>query len=144
MAGKNRNTGSGLRVAAGLGVVCVLALSGMLHSIRVAQRLSVESRDPYGVELAMRRFAPARVQLPRGAVAAYFTDVPMSTDAGVAAFLAAQHAVAPVLLVAPREGEAPEWAVGNFSRPQDFARPGYQVAADLGNGVVLYRREGAR
>jgi hypothetical protein len=50
--------------------------------------------------------------------------------------------------VAPRalllNDPRPEWAVGNFTKPLDFAAAGaargYQMIADLGNGVVLYRR----
>ena len=43
------------------------------------------------------------------------------------------------------EQQKPDWAVGNFTKPMDFAAAGdargYALAADLGNGVVLFRRE---
>jgi hypothetical protein len=42
----------------------------------------------------------------------------------------------------------PEWAVGNFSKPQDYASAGdahgYTLVADLGNGIVLFRRKDLR
>ncbi|HAX41480.1 MAG TPA: hypothetical protein PLF84_03640 [Bryobacteraceae bacterium] len=123
-----------------LAAVVLLAFSGLLRSIQTTTQLAATSRDPYGVELALRRFAPARTQLPPGARVAYFTDVPLNSDAGVAAFLATQHALAPCLLLHPDLTAPPEFAIGNFSRPQNYQRPGYDVAADLGNGVILYRR----
>ncbi|MCL4793871.1 MAG: hypothetical protein KJZ84_04880 [Bryobacteraceae bacterium] len=125
-------------------LVSVLSISGLLRSYRTTGQLAASSRDPYGVELAMRRFAPARRQLPAGARVAYFTDVPLNTEAGVAAFLAAQHALAPCLLVDPSGDQSPAWGAGNFSRPQPYEQPGYRVIADLGNGVILYRREERR
>lgn len=125
-------------------LVSVLSISGLLRSYRTTGQLAASGRDPYGVELAMRRFAPARAQLPASARVAYFTDVPLNTEAGVAAFMAAQHALAPCLLIEPSLVELPAWAVGNFSRPQPYDRSGYTVAADLGNGVILYVREERR
>ncbi|MCL4841702.1 MAG: hypothetical protein KJZ79_07680 [Bryobacteraceae bacterium] len=123
--------------------VLLLAFSGLLRSIQTTNQLAASTRDPYGVELALRRFAPARAQLPPGVRVAYFTDIPLDSDSGVAAFLATQHALAPCLLAQPDPASPTEWAVGNFSRPQNYHRPGYALAADLGNGVILYRRESA-
>lgn len=125
-------------------IIPLLSISGLLRSYEATRQLAASNRDPYGVELAMRRFTAARQQLPAGARVAYFTDVPLDTEAGVAAFLAAQHALAPCLLVEPSGDESPAWGAGNFSRPQPYERPGYRVIADLGNGVILYRREERR
>jgi hypothetical protein len=45
-------------------------------------------------------------------------------------------------------GAHPEWAAGSFSRPVDFAAlgaaHGYDMVADLGNGVILYRHRTSR
>lgn len=124
--------------------LALLAPLGALQSYRVAKEMAAASQDPYGVARAVERLSPLRERLPAGARVAYFTDVPVNTEAGTAAFLAAQYALAPCLLVDADATPRPEWAVGNFSKPQDFSRPGYKLAADFGNGAILYRRGDAR
>ena len=83
--------------------------------------------------------------MPVAARLGYITDLDPSQSAYNTAFLAAQYALAPRQLVLAERGSQAEWAVGNFSKPQDFAAAGaargYEVAADLGNGVILYRRK---
>ena len=59
----------------------------------------------------------------------------------------AQYALALRMLVmlSATPGGRPEWAAGNFTKPQDYAATGtpvgYDVSADLGNGVVLFHRK---
>jgi hypothetical protein len=82
--------------------------------------------------------------VPASAVLGYLTDLDPSQQAYGSAFLAAQYAVAPRVLVLIDPQTRPEWAVGNFTRPMDFsavgAAKGYAMNADLGNGVVLFHR----
>lgn len=124
--------------------LALLAPLGALQSYRVAKELAAASDDPYGVARAVERLSPLRDRLPDSARVVYFTDVPVNTEAGTAAFLAAQYALAPCLLVDAGATPQPEWAVGNFSKPQDYSRPGYALVADFGNGAILYRRGDAR
>lgn len=81
--------------------------------------------------------------LPASGVIGYMSDLPLDQNAGTAAFLAAQYAVAPRALMP--EGKAQtEWVIGNFSRSADFAAVGAQhgltMVHDFGNGVVVYRK----
>jgi hypothetical protein len=129
--------------------VAILAVYGAMNSYQLSARYAQRYPDAYGAGSAQVRFAPLVDKVPPATVLGYFTDVAPS-DAFNAAFLAAQHAVAPRLLVllnAQDKQAGPEWAVGNFSKPQDFAALGkaygYNMQADLGNGIVLFRKAGA-
>jgi hypothetical protein len=84
---------------------------------------------------------------PASAGLGYFTDLDPAGAANAPAFLSAQLALAPRVVKFVGLGEAPdrpELALGNFTRPGDFAAAGsargYKLEADLGNGVVLFRR----
>jgi hypothetical protein len=127
--------------------VGVLAVFGALNSFQVSQDYSAQYPDAYGGARAEIRFAPLAARTPSGAQLGYITDLDPSQPAYAAAFLAAQYALAPRLLVTltPTAGDRPEWAAGNFTRPQDYAAAGaplgYEAAADLGQGVVLFHRK---
>ncbi len=129
-------------------MISVLTVFAALDSYQVAARNADKFPDPYGVSAALLRFAPLCERVPANATLAYITDLNVQDGPYGAAWMAAQYAVAPRLLVTAQNGNGPEWAVGNFSRPLDYAKAGrplgYEVAADLGNGVVLFRRGGAR
>ncbi len=126
-------------------VVGVLAIFGALNSYQVSRGYSAQFPDAYGAARAQVRFAPLLERVPSSAELGYFTDLDPSQPAYAPAFLAAQYAVAPRLLIDLRNGFPPELAVGNFSKPQDFAAAGeargYSLVADLGNGVALFRRK---
>lgn len=123
-------------------IVAVLALAGALSSYQAAENYGEQYPDAYGVARAGQRFAAAVQMLPPSGVIGYLSDLPKSENAGVAAFLAAQYALAPRALT--QDATPTEWVVGNFARPADFAALGAKsrltVVRDFGNGVVLYRR----
>ena len=125
--------------------VGVLAVFGALNSYQVSRDYSEHFPDAYGVERAQLRFAPLLAKVAADAQIGYFTDLDSSQPAYSAAFLAAQYALAPRLLL-PDVRTRPEWAVGNFSKPMDFAAAGaaqgYDLAGDFGNGVILFHRRG--
>ncbi len=125
--------------------VAVLGAAGALSSYQVSASFAQQYPDAYGGERAQTRFAPLLERVPASAELGYFTDLDGSQPAYAPAFLAAQYAVAPRVLVFLDEQQKPEWAVGNFTRPLDFAAAGasrgYAMVADLGNGVVLFRRQ---
>ncbi len=128
------------RVLAALIAVAIAAVLASADSLQLASQLQP---DPFGVESAQQRFAVASTRLtPRGEVG-YISDLPLHGNAGTAAFLATQYALAPRLLT-PVGHTHPQQAVGNFSRPTDYAsagaKAGYALEADLGNGVVLYTK----
>jgi hypothetical protein len=127
-----------IRVLAGLIAVAIAAVLASADSLQLASQLQP---DPFGVESAQQRFAPAAARLPSSGSVGYISDLPVLSQDGMTAFLAAQYALAPRLL-APVERTSPQQAVGNFSRPTDYAavgaKAGYAQESDLGNGIILY------
>lgn len=136
--------GNTTKVTAGVLAVGVLGAFGALNSYQVSSNYAEKFPDAYGGGVAQVRFAPLLERVPASAELGYITDLDPSQRAYESAFLAAQYAVAPRVLVTTQGAAWPEFAVGNFSRPQDFAAAGaargYAMTADLGNGVVLFRR----
>src|SRR5262245_34774812 len=125
--------------------VAALAVFGAMNSYQVSARYAEQFPDAYGAGRAQIRFAPVLERVPAAARLGYITDLDPSAAAYSAAFLAAQYALAPREVMLPGQGTAPEIAVGNFTKPMDFAAAGaargYELTADLGNGVVLFHKK---
>jgi len=125
--------------------VAILAVFSALTGYQNASQLAQAQPDAYGASSAARRFAPALEKLPASVPLGYISDLEIGPNAGTAAFLAAQYAVAPHALIPVDHGKMFEWAVGNFSRPSDYAgagaAAGYAVVADVGSGVIVFRRK---
>jgi hypothetical protein len=123
----------------------LLAVYGALNSYQVSAEYAKQFPDAYGGERAQVRFAPLRAKVPADAELGYFTDLDPGQAAYNPAFLSAQYAIAPRVLLFVDATTRPQLAVGNFSKPQDYAAAGeargYEVMADLGNGVVLFQRK---
>jgi hypothetical protein len=140
---KNTPVDSG-RVVAGVLAVAVLTVLAALNSYQVSQANAIQFADPYGAALAETRFAAALEQLPRDAVLAYVSDMRLGELAGTTAYLAAQYALAPRMVIPAEENPAAEWAVGNFSKPSDYAaagaKIGFTMVRDFGSGVIVYRK----
>jgi hypothetical protein len=128
--------------------VALVAVYGALNSYQVSAEYARQFPDAYGGDRARIRFAPLESKVPANGELGYFTDLDPSQPAYAPAFLAAQYAVAPRILSFVDAKTTPDWAVGNFSKPQDYASAGaahgYSLVADLGNGVVLFRRPAAK
>jgi hypothetical protein len=144
-ASRSNSGNEQLRVVGVLSVIAVLALWASTDSYAIAHRLSEQRPDPYGAAKAHLRFAPALPLLPPAGPVAYLSDLKLEDNSGIAAYLTAQNALAPRVLVKPGASPGPEYAIGQFSRPLDYgghAEPhGYRLERDLGNGVVLFRRK---
>jgi len=134
----------GARIWIGVLAVAILGVAASLKSYQASSEQHRESTDPYGVGLALQRFATADRELPPRSTIGYLSDLSLNDQAGTPAFLAAQYALAPRLLVPVEQKPIAEWAVGNFSRPTDFAgfgaRAGFIMVADTGSGVILFKR----
>jgi hypothetical protein len=128
--------------------VALLAVVATANSYQNASQLAQAQPDPYGASSADRRFAPALDKLPKDVPLAYLSDLPIGPKAGTTAFLCAQYAVAPHLLIPVEHAASLEWAVGNFAQQGDYAaagaRAGFGVVADIGSGVVVFRRSRPR
>jgi hypothetical protein len=145
MAQTDNSSSRSTLVTAVLFGVALVAVFGALNSYQVSAEYARQYPDAYGGERARIRFAPLSSKIPANAEIGYFSDLESSHPAFAPAFLAAQYAVAPRILLLLDAKTTPEWAVGNFSKPQDYAplgeTHGYSLAADLGNGVVLFHRK---
>lgn len=145
---ESNSGGRKLLVTAVCFAVPLLTFFAALNGYHVSSNNARQFPDTFGVSRAELRFAPLIARLPATARIGYFTDLDPSSPAYSAAFLAAQYALAPRQLSILGKGARPEWAAGNFSRPVDFASAGaahnYEVVADMGSGVVLYRRGSSR
>jgi hypothetical protein len=129
---------------AGIVAVAVLSVAGALDYYQFLSAYSSGSGDQFQIAAQQPRFQGAAAALPPAGVVGYLSDVPPDDTQGLALFGAAQYALAPLILVTPAPGRQPEWVIGNFSRPVDAAGiaagHGLSVAADYGNGVVLFRK----
>lgn len=145
MAQTDNSSGRSTLVTLVLFAVALVAVYGALNSYQVSAEYARQYPDAYGGERARIRFAPLLSKLPAAAELGYFSDLDRSQPAFAPAFLAAQYAVAPRILLFLDAQTMPEWAVGNFSKPLDYAplgeARGYSMTGDMGNGVVLFRRK---
>jgi hypothetical protein len=134
----------GTRIRIGVLAVAALGLAASWKSYQASAEQRSEASDPYGVGLAIQRFAAVNRQLPINETIGYLSDLALSDQAGTPAFLTAQYALSPRLLAPVEQSPTAQWAVGNFSRPTDYAaagaRVGFTFVQDTGNGVVLYKR----
>ena len=122
----------------------MLAVAAALSLYQNNSLLAQAQSDPYGSVSAEQRFAPALSHIPKDVPLAYISDLEIGPKAGTTAFLCAQYAVAPHLLMPVAEAKSPEWAIGNFARGTDYAaagaRAGYRLEFDAGLGAIVYRR----
>src|SRR5258706_421182 len=125
--------------------VAALSVFATMNSYQVSARYAEQFPDAYGAGRAQIRFAPVLARVPAKGRLRYITDLEPSSTAYSAAFLAAQYALAPREVMLPAQGTTPEIAVGNFTKPMDFAAAGaaqgYDITVDLGNGVVLFHKK---
>lgn len=127
-------------------LLAALVVAASFDFYGASSRYQQSNRDPYRIAVQVERFRPAAEVLPPDSVAGYVSDLSAGETAGKSAFLSAQYALAPRLLVEANSTPPPRMAIGNFSRPKDYAAEGrpfdLDVDRDLGNGVVLFRRAG--
>jgi len=96
---------------------------------------------PEDISAFERRLAPLRGMPELQGLVGYRTDPGPKSVQTVKEFMLTQYALAPLLVV---EGTDHAWVVGNFHQTppsaDEVAREGFEVTADLHNGIVLYRR----
>ncbi len=133
-------------VTAVCSIVAVLSLLAAMNSYQTSSAYAQQFPDAYGAARAEVRFAPIAAQIPVNGVVGYITDLDPAGTSFAPAFLAVQYALAPrQVVLLQTSSNKPEWAVGNFSKPVDYAAAGaaagYEVAREEGNGVILFRRK---
>lgn len=127
-----------------LGLAVLVALAAAFESYQLVAAQSRELADPYMVSIQATRLAGLLNELPADSIAGYVSDLDVTSPGGQAAMYSMQYTLAPRLVVPPER--APVWVIGNFSRPLDYQSFGKERSLvflkDLGNGVVLFRKQG--
>jgi hypothetical protein len=112
-----------------------------LSSLRLCWQASAVV--PNEVPLQRARFANVMATLPDHGVIGYFSDRQYETPLPSPPYQA-KYVFAPRMLVWFPNPAVPEWVIGDFMAPQDYAGAGKQLGLQLvrnfGGGVVLYRR----
>jgi len=142
---------SSWQIKAAVAALSVIALYNALIQFGVTDQFATQYPDPYQVMGLQARLRPVAERVPASERMGYFSDAPLSETYGMAAFLAAQHALAPRILLkedAKTAGQARYW-LGIFTKEENFAQKGQErrlvMEQDLGGYVVLYRKpEAAR
>ena len=125
--------------------VCVIAALCLIAGIRSYRESDVYGRayqDPYMINAQPQRLHEAIRLLPDHSTVGYLSDISFADTPGQAAYFGVAYALAPRLVV--RSADGPEWVIGNFSHPLDYAAAGaahsLELVRDFGNGVVVFRR----
>jgi len=139
---------AGARPIAALAIASVLAMGASIEYFGLIEKLTQQSGDGYRIGVQVDRFAPIAARTGGAARLGYFNDREKGSVGAQAALSSAQFALAPQLLIVDQERKDIEWWVGDFTAPREFVKIGdvlgMSLAADLGNGVVLYRRRVAK
>lgn len=130
----------------------VYILIGVLGAMTLAYSVSHlaaanEYEDPYPFRTQFARLAPLQPLLAGKQKVAYLSDIKPGDSAYTRLYFPTQYVLAPTLLVPIEDAGNMEFAVGNFTRREDYAalgRPlGLEAVKEFPMGVVLYRRQPA-
>jgi hypothetical protein len=125
--------------------VALLALWSMVDFYASTAQLTEPGADVYKVGDQAPRFQDLMSALPPTAIVGYVSDVPSGQTLSAALYSSAQYTFAPRLVTDQPSHPAPEWVIGNFSKPlnvdQFGQKRGLTLVKDFGNGVVLYRNQ---
>jgi hypothetical protein len=131
-----------LWLTAGIGGIVLLCILTAFQSYRSIDAEARAYQDPYMINAQPERLHGAIPYLPENAEVGYLSDLSFEAVNGSAAYFGVMYALAPRLLT--RSADSPEWVVGNFSHPLDYASAGaahhLDLVKDFGNGIVLFRR----
>jgi hypothetical protein len=124
--------------AAALALALTLSLVFSLRSWREA---SLETPNDQASQIA--RFETVIRAIPATGIIGYFSDTADTAPLPTPPY-GIRYAFAPRMLVRYPDQAMAEWVIGDFTKPQDYARAGkqlgLQLVRDFGGGVVLYRR----
>jgi len=127
---------------AGVCAIALLCLISGLQAYRAGDAYGRAYQDPYMIGAQPARLGEAVRLLPANTVVGYLSDLSFTDTPGQAAYFGVAYALAPRLLT--RSADDPQWVIGNFSHPMDFAAAGaahhLAIVRDFGNGVVIFQR----
>lgn len=141
-------TVTGARAIAVVAIVSALAAGASMEYFGLLEKLTEKSGDAYHIGNVVERFAGIPNRTGNARLLGYFNDRTPGSVAQQAALTSAQFALAPQILVQDEKRKDVEYWIGDFNAPRDFAGigqvQGLDLVADLGQGVVLYRRGGSK
>jgi hypothetical protein len=133
------------RVLAACAAVALLALWSTVSFYGATADSAGPGADVYKVGDQAARFQDLMSALPAGGIIGYVSDAPPGGTLASALYSSARYALAPRLVTDQDVKPAPEWVIGNFSKPLDVAQfgkdRGLTLVRDFGNGAVLYRKQ---
>lgn len=136
---------SGGRILIACAAVSLLSLWGVANFYVSTADATGPNADVYKIGAQASRFQDLAAALPSTGVIGYVSDVSTGQTLGAVLYASAQYTLAPRLVTDQATEPAPEWVVGDFSKPLDVAQFGAQrgltLVKDFGNGAVLYRRQ---
>lgn len=125
--------------------VALLALWSTVNFYGATAELAEGGADVYKVGEQAARLQDLMSALPATAIVGYVSDVQAGETVGAALYSGAQYTLAPRLVTDRRPSPAPEWVIGDFSKPLDVVqfgqKRGLTLVKDFGNGAVLYRNQ---
>jgi hypothetical protein len=141
-------TVTGARAIAAVAIVSALAAGASIEYFGLFEKLTAKSGDAYRIRNVVERFAQIPDRTGRAPRIGYFNDRTPGSVVQQSATTSAQFALAPQILVLDENRKDIEFWVGDFNAPRDFVGigkvQGLDLVADLGQGVVLYRRGGSK
>jgi hypothetical protein len=136
---------SSVQILAACAAVALLALWSTISFYGATEELAGANADVYKIGEQVARFQDLMSALPATGIVGYVSDVPASQTLSAVLYSGAQYTLAPRLVTDQRLTPAPEWVIGDFSKPLDVVQfgkdRGLTLVKDFGNGAVLYRRQ---
>jgi hypothetical protein len=134
---------SSTQVLIACAAVSLLALWSMTNFYSSTEEAAGPNADVYKIGEQAARFEDLAATLPASGLVGFVSDLPHDVLLGAVLYSGARYTLAPRLVTDEIQKTAPEWVVGDFSKPLDSAVFGAQrgliLTKDFGNGVVLYR-----
>jgi len=136
---------SSAQVLAACAAVALLALWSTVSFRGASEELAGPNADVYKIGEQAARFQELASALPATGMVGYVSDAPAGQTLAAVLYGGAQYTLAPRLITDQSVKPAPEWVIGDFSKPLDVVQfgkdRGLTLVKDFGNGAVLYRNQ---
>src|ERR1700683_1543409 len=134
---------SSAQVLAACAAVALLALWSTVSFRAASEELAGPNADVYKIGEQAARFQELASALPATGTVGYVSDAPAGQTLAAVLYGGAQYTLAPRLVTDQSVKPAPEWVIGDFSKPLDGVQFGKNrgliLVRDFGNGALLYR-----
>jgi hypothetical protein len=125
--------------------VALLAAWSMVGFYTATEEAAGANADVYKIGDQASRFEDLVSALPASGIIGYISDVPGDQTLSAVLYGGLQYTLAPRLVTSQSVTPAPEWVIGDFSKPLDLVQfgkdHGLMLVKDFGNGAVLFRKQ---